>query len=144
MKARRKICRVILVTVLGVLLSLESSATVVVEVELVTMTATSSSSDTPPFSFFNVECIDGEEAKAILKNQNPSLSTQLLQENSNVTMDFREDRVRLFVDRMEGCQDPHDWIGNLHYITVISRRKISKFQWKRKPSSKKKEILIIR
>jgi hypothetical protein len=99
MNARRNISRAILVTVLGALLSLESSASVEVEVEQGIMTATSTSREPQPSSFPMLSGMDGEEAKAMLKSEYPSLSIQLLPENSIVTMDYREDRVRLFVDK---------------------------------------------
>lgn len=40
----------------------------------------------------------GEDAKEEIKNVDPSLEVQVLPEDSMVTMDYRTDRVRIFVD----------------------------------------------
>jgi hypothetical protein len=40
----------------------------------------------------------GEEAKAAIKKERPELDVHVLPNNSMVTMDFRTDRVRIFVD----------------------------------------------
>ncbi|ESN93030.1 hypothetical protein HELRODRAFT_69476 [Helobdella robusta] len=41
----------------------------------------------------------GEEAKAIVLRERPDLSeVEVIRDNSPVTMDYREDRVRIFTD----------------------------------------------
>ena len=40
----------------------------------------------------------GEDAKKEIKDVDPSLEVQVLAEDSMVTMDYRTDRVRIFVD----------------------------------------------
>jgi hypothetical protein len=91
--------RALLVTLFGVLLSLETFASVEVEIEQEIMSTISTSIQSPPSSFPRLSGMDGEEAKAVLKNEYPSLLVQLIPENSIVTMDYREDRVRVFVDK---------------------------------------------
>jgi len=46
------------------------------------------------------ECVGktGEEAKAIISQERPDLELHILPENSMVTMDYRLDRCRIFVD----------------------------------------------
>jgi Potato inhibitor I family len=72
-----------------------SKSTVEVEIDQGTMSATAS--QTPPSTFPRLNGMNGEEAKRILEKEYPSLSVHLVPEDSMVTMDFREDRVRLFV-----------------------------------------------
>eukprot|EP00274_Cyanoptyche_gloeocystis_P005185 CAMPEP_0196658290 /NCGR_PEP_ID=MMETSP1086-20130531/28810_1 /TAXON_ID=77921 /ORGANISM="Cyanoptyche gloeocystis , Strain SAG4.97" /LENGTH=67 /DNA_ID=CAMNT_0041991797 /DNA_START=109 /DNA_END=312 /DNA_ORIENTATION=- len=40
----------------------------------------------------------GEEAAAAIKDSNSALQVHVVQEGSPCTMDWREDRVRIFVD----------------------------------------------
>lgn len=40
----------------------------------------------------------GTEAEKLIHEDDPSLTVQVLPENSMVTMDYRMDRVRVFVD----------------------------------------------
>ncbi|KAG7359028.1 Potato inhibitor I family protein [Nitzschia inconspicua] len=77
------------------LLGLARATSVEVEIERGTMSA---SSQTPPPSFPQLKGMDGEEAKKTIEKQFPSLSVLLVPEDSMVTMDYREDRVRIFVD----------------------------------------------
>ncbi|KAI5062280.1 hypothetical protein GOP47_0022819 [Adiantum capillus-veneris] len=42
--------------------------------------------------------LSGEEAKSKILAENPNLTVQLVPEGSFMTMDFRTDRVRIFVD----------------------------------------------
>lgn len=72
-------------------------ATEVVEVEIRQGTIMSASKD-PPSSFPSLNGVEGEEAKKIIEKEFPSLSVQVVPEDSMVTMDFREDRVRIFVN----------------------------------------------
>lgn len=58
----------------------------------------SNSADDIPQSFPALVGMNGEAAKAELESKYPSLSVQVLPQNSMVTMDFRMDRVRVFVD----------------------------------------------
>lgn len=59
-----------------------------------------------PSTFPGLLGMHGEDAKAKLRNEYPSkdlLSViQVIPENSPVTMDYREDRVRIFVDKETG------------------------------------------
>jgi Potato inhibitor I family len=99
MKTRRFTSWAVLVTVLGVLQALETSSSIEVEIEQGIMSATSTSTSTPPSSFPRLSGMDGKEAMKLIEKEYPSLSVQLLPENSVVTMDYREDRVRIFVDK---------------------------------------------
>ena len=40
----------------------------------------------------------GEEVKAIIQNQNPSMDVVLLSEGQIVTMDYRQDRVLIYTN----------------------------------------------
>eukprot|EP00539_Tryblionella_compressa_P015231 CAMPEP_0178835808 /NCGR_PEP_ID=MMETSP0746-20121128/11830_1 /TAXON_ID=913974 /ORGANISM="Nitzschia punctata, Strain CCMP561" /LENGTH=67 /DNA_ID=CAMNT_0020498419 /DNA_START=196 /DNA_END=399 /DNA_ORIENTATION=- len=51
-----------------------------------------------PSSFPELTGLPGEEAKAKIEKEYPSLLVQVIPEDSMVTMDYREDRVRIFVD----------------------------------------------
>ena len=42
--------------------------------------------------------MDGKEAEREIKNINPTLETHILPQDTIVTEDYREDRVRIFVD----------------------------------------------
>ena len=42
--------------------------------------------------------VSGESAKKLIEEANPNLKVQIVPENSMVTMDYRMDRVRIFVD----------------------------------------------
>ena len=42
--------------------------------------------------------MDGKEAEREIKNIDPSLETHVLPQDAIVTEDYREDRVRIFVD----------------------------------------------
>ena len=42
--------------------------------------------------------MDGEEAAKKIREENPGLDVSVLQVGSPVTLDFRTDRVRIFVD----------------------------------------------
>ncbi|MCO5547768.1 hypothetical protein L7F22_001220 [Adiantum nelumboides] len=42
--------------------------------------------------------LSGEEAKHKILSENPNLKVQVVPEDSFMTMDFRTDRVRIFVD----------------------------------------------
>lgn len=89
----------ILLALLAVCLSFSpssSSDAVEVEIEQGIMSATASSS--PPNSFPDLNGIPGEEAKSKIEKEYPSLLVQIVPEDSMVTMDYREDRVRIFVD----------------------------------------------
>ena len=58
-----------------------------------------------PSSFPELVGLSGEDAKTKLRHEYPilSLSTiQVIPDNSIVTMDYREDRVRIFVDEKTG------------------------------------------
>ncbi|KAL6057577.1 Chymotrypsin inhibitor-2 [Balamuthia mandrillaris] len=46
-----------------------------------------------------------EEVKAAILNDNGSLQVQSVPEGSMVTMDWREDRVRVFVDNVGNCAE---------------------------------------
>ena len=48
--------------------------------------------------FPQVVGLTGEEAKNVILQINPNLQVQIVPEGSMVTMDFRTDRVRIFVD----------------------------------------------
>jgi len=41
----------------------------------------------------------GDEAEQVIKDEEPSLTVQVLPNDSMVTMDYRTDRVRVFVDK---------------------------------------------
>jgi hypothetical protein len=51
-----------------------------------------------PSSFPELNGLDGDVARETLQGQYPSLHVEVLPEDSMVTMDYREDRVRIFVD----------------------------------------------
>jgi hypothetical protein len=51
-----------------------------------------------PSSFPELNGLDGNVARETLQSQYPSLHVEVLPEDSMVTMDYREDRVRIFVD----------------------------------------------
>jgi hypothetical protein len=59
-----------------------------------------------PSTFPGLLGMQGEDAKAKLRNEYPSkdlLSViQVIPENSPVTMDYREDRVRIYIDKETG------------------------------------------
>jgi hypothetical protein len=40
----------------------------------------------------------GEEAKQVIQDQYPDFNIQIIPENSMVTMDYRTDRVRVFIN----------------------------------------------
>ncbi|KAL5561771.1 hypothetical protein UlMin_031518 [Ulmus minor] len=42
--------------------------------------------------------VNGEEAAATIRRENPNVSTMIVKEGMMVTMDFRCDRVRIWVD----------------------------------------------
>jgi len=42
---------------------------------------------------------DGMEAEAGIKKENPNLAVHIMPENAPCTMDYRTDRVRIFVDK---------------------------------------------
>lgn len=74
-----------------------ATASVEVEIDQGIMSASASSKD-PPTSFPTLNGLEGEEARKIIEKEFPSLSVQVVPEDSMVTMDFREDRVRIFVN----------------------------------------------
>jgi len=49
-------------------------------------------------SWGNLVGMTGEEAKQIILQAEPSLLVQVMPEDSMMTMDYRTDRVRVFVD----------------------------------------------
>mmetsp|Transcript_21919 Transcript_21919/g.33190 ORF Transcript_21919/g.33190 Transcript_21919/m.33190 type:complete len:109 (+) Transcript_21919:90-416(+) len=61
-----------------------------------TMSNTATISSTWPDKI--LKGMSGEEAQKEIKNVDPSLETHVLPEDAIVTEDYREDRVRIFVD----------------------------------------------
>ena len=55
-------------------------------------------SDTPKWPDKILKGMDGKEAEREIKNINPTLETHVLPQDAIVTEDYREDRVRIFVD----------------------------------------------
>lgn len=53
--------------------------------------------------------IDGEKAAEIIERENPSVRTVIVEEGMVVTMDFRCERVRVWVDKKHGLviEAPH-------------------------------------
>ena len=66
-----------------------------IEVEIGTMSADAKI----PNTFPELTGKPGEEAKATLEKKYPSLQVSIVPEDSMVTMDYLEDRVRIFVDK---------------------------------------------
>ena len=97
MKTARGSLQTLLLAALVVFQRTSASSVVEVEIEPGIMSATES--QTPPSSFPKLSGMNGEEAKAILEKDHPSLSVHLVPEDSMVTMDYREDRVRIFVGK---------------------------------------------
>ena len=60
--------------------------------------ATASSSSSPPWPEKSLIGMTGEEAKQEINIADPTLEVQILDEDSMMTMDYREDRVRIFVN----------------------------------------------
>eukprot|EP00339_Tiarina_fusa_P016542 CAMPEP_0117016380 /NCGR_PEP_ID=MMETSP0472-20121206/12920_1 /TAXON_ID=693140 ORGANISM="Tiarina fusus, Strain LIS" /NCGR_SAMPLE_ID=MMETSP0472 /ASSEMBLY_ACC=CAM_ASM_000603 /LENGTH=68 /DNA_ID=CAMNT_0004720411 /DNA_START=289 /DNA_END=495 /DNA_ORIENTATION=- len=44
----------------------------------------------------------GQDAQATLRTEHPDWTIQVIPDGSMVTMDYREDRVRIFVDANDG------------------------------------------
>lgn len=55
-------------------------------------------SDTSKWPDKILKGMDGKEAEREIKNINPTLETHVLPQDAIVTEDYREDRVRIFVD----------------------------------------------
>jgi ABC-type glycerol-3-phosphate transport system substrate-binding protein len=53
---------------------------------------------TQPNSFPELVGLPGEEAKADLEKKYPNLSVVVVPDGSPVTMDYRDDRVRIFIN----------------------------------------------
>ncbi len=87
--------KLFLPTLVVLLLVVASSATSVFgSIEQGTVAA----SMTPPSSFPELVGLTGEEAKADLERKYPNLNVFVVPDGSPVTMDYREDRVRIFVN----------------------------------------------
>jgi hypothetical protein len=90
----------ILLALLAVCLSFSASTSgEAVEVEIGTMLADDTNSNKIPNTFPDLNGVPGEEAKLTLEQKYPSLKVFILPEDSMVTMDYLEDRVRIFVDK---------------------------------------------
>ena len=71
----------------------------VVEEDLIATESDSVMSEPFPTKWPQLVGMPGEQAKAIIIKENPSLTrVDILPDGSMVTMDYREDRVRIFVD----------------------------------------------
>ena len=90
---------IILLVLFAACLSFSSSSSPssseAIEVEIGTMSADAKI----PNTFPELTGMPGEEAKSELEKKYPSLKVFIVPEDSMVTMDYLEDRVRIFVDK---------------------------------------------